>query len=493
MSRKSSGARALEDLMRLLLAVLLALAIPSSAAAQIPIGGFSSDGVEFVGNFARHADTAGGRLLEGHYYVTTERDLSIYDVKDPESPVLVGNTLLETPGQPVFTEEDPDTNGRILLVSNSDLQVYDVSDKAAPTLLANLPGFDEHTVSCVLDCTWAYGSEGGIVDLRDPANPRLSDARWNEATDSTHDVTEVSPGILLTSTEPMLLLDARANPEAPVQLAEARTPGFAHANLWPHGGLDDFALVGGEDVGPGCSESASASFMVWDTRGWQTSKTFALVDEFRMSTGVPPDGASPESTYCVHWFDPHPTYANGGLVAISWYEHGVRFLQVGGDGTLAEVGWYVPLAGQSSDVDWISDRVVYVADYLRGVDILRFTGDIPQGRGLSQAAPPSAPPGSAPGTPASPRAVSFSDLVRLPSARRCARSLRIRVRKAADPVKSLTVRVNGKKARRVRGRALRRPVRLKRLPRGKRFSIVVEVRTRSGHRTAGQRTYRGCR
>ena len=28
----------------------------------------------------------------------------------------------------------------------------------------------------------------------------------------------------------------------------------------------------------------------------------------------------------------------------------------------------LPLAGQSSDVDWVTDRIAYVADYLRGLD-----------------------------------------------------------------------------------------------------------------------------
>jgi hypothetical protein len=131
----------------------LTLALAGSATAQIP-GGLTSDNVTFVKNFARHTDTSGGRLVGGYYYVTTERDLSIYDVKDPKNPVLVGNTLLAFPGEPTFPEEDPDTNGRVLVVSNTDTLIYDVSDKAHPTLIGRLPGVDQHTMSCVLDCTW---------------------------------------------------------------------------------------------------------------------------------------------------------------------------------------------------------------------------------------------------------------------------------------------------------------------------------------------------
>jgi hypothetical protein len=480
---------------RALLTLLAVLLLAPAAHAQAPAGGFTSPGVEFVSNFARHWDSSGAKLKDGFFYITTERDLVIYDVKDAEHPVQVGTFTFPDAGTPIFTEEDPDTNGRILLVWNAKgLMVIDVSDKTKPALLSSLADTsDQHTVSCILDCTWAYGSEGAIVDLRDPAKPRLSKQTWDRGADSFHDVSEVSPGLVLTSTEPMYLLDARSDPENPTVLAEARAPGFTHANLWPHGGTDDFALVGGESVGPNCSEEASATFQTWDTRGWQSSRTFKLVDQFAMSTGLPPQGASPETTYCVHWFTTHPTYANGGLVAIAWYEHGVRFLKVSGEGNISEVGWYVPVGGQSSGAYWINDRVVYVADYLRGLDILRFTGEVPQGRGTppapgsktgssgpSETAAPSGPSGPA----SQQRARSgkaFDQLVRLPSARRCVRSVKVSVR--SRDVKSVELRRNG---RRVAGRTVR-------APRGKRFSVQVLVRTRDGAKVAGQRAYRGCR
>ena len=357
-----------------------------------PIGGYSSDNVEFVKNFPQHTDSAGARKLGDHFYITTERDLTIYDVSKPLEPVEVGYLLLPEPGEPVFTEEDPDTNGRILLVSNGGvLMVIDVSDKTAPELLATVDGADSHTVSCVLDCTWSYGSDGKIVDLRDPANPRLSENSWKTADiESDHDVTEVAPGIVLTSSQPMKLLDATEDAEHPKVIAS--TPKdedrFIHANLWPRGGTDDFMLVGGEALGPGCAGDESASFSTWDARSFRTAGTTRQLDEFRIEPGSPTDGRAPDSSYCVHWFDEHPYYANGGLVAIGWYEHGTHFLQIGDDGKITEVGWFLGGGGQASAAYWIDERTVYVADYLRGLDILRFTGDIGS---------PPAPGGEAPG------------------------------------------------------------------------------------------------
>lgn len=351
-------------------------------------GGYSSPNVEFVKNFPQHSDTAGARKLGDFFYITTERDLTIYDVSKPLDPKQVGHLVLPKLGTPVFTEEDPDTNGSILLVSNGgELLVIDVSDKRAPKLLSRLKGADDHTVSCVLDCTWAYGSEGTIVDLRDPSRPRLSPASWQtQDIESEHDVTEVSRGIVLTSTQPLKLLDARANPESPVVLASTphENGRFIHANRWPRGGKDDFLLVGGEAVGPGCSEDPSASFSTWDAREFRESGTTRQIDEFRLGPGSPTEGRAPESSFCVHWFDEHPNYRNGGLVAIGWYEHGTHFLKVGNDGQISEVGWFVAGGGQSSAAYWIDERTVYVADYIRGLDVLRFTGDIgapPKGGG----------------------------------------------------------------------------------------------------------------
>ena len=343
-------------------------------------GGYSSSNVEFVRNLPQHTDTAGARKRGDFFYITTERDLTIYDVSEPLDPEQVGHLVLPEPGTPVFTEEDPDTNGSILLVSNGgQLMVIDVSDKRAPELLSTLANADDHTITCILDCTWAYGSEGTIVDLRDPASPRLSPRNWQtEDIESEHDVTEVSPGIVLTSTQPLKLLDARDDPERPVVLGSTpKEPGrFVHANRWPRGGKDDFLLVGGEAVGPGCSEDPSATFSTWDAREFRETGTTRQIDEFRLRPGVVTEGRAPESSFCVHWFDEHPYYKNGGLVAIGWYEHGTHFLKVGKDGAISEVGWFVGGGGQSSAAHRIDERTVYVADYIRGLDVLGFTGDI---------------------------------------------------------------------------------------------------------------------
>ena len=79
-------------------------------------------------------------------------------------------------------------------------------------------------------------------------------------------------------------------------------------------------------------------------------------------------------------------------MALAWYEHGTRFVRVAGDGQIAEDGWFLGSGGQASAAYWITDRVVYVADYIRGLDVLRFEGDV------GGDAPPAPPPPAGGGT-----------------------------------------------------------------------------------------------
>ena len=78
----------------------------------------------------------------------------------------------------------------------------------------------------------------------------------------------------------------------------------------------------------------------------------------------------------MHWFQEHASFRDGGLVAISEYEDGVRFLQIGGDGSITEQGYFLSLGSSSSSPMWAGkDDVLYSIDYLRGIDILRWKGE----------------------------------------------------------------------------------------------------------------------
>ena len=66
----------------------------------------------------------------------------------------------------------------------------------------------------------------------------------------------------------------------------------------------------------------------------------------------------------MHWFQEHETFRNGGLVAISEYEDGVRFLQIKPDGEITEQGYFLSLGSSSSSPKWAGkDDVLYSIDY----------------------------------------------------------------------------------------------------------------------------------
>ena len=176
-------------------------------------------------------------------------------------------------------------------------------------------------------------------------------------------------------------------------------------------------------------------------------------------------------------------------------------MTIGLDGSIEEIGYFIPMGTRSSGVYFRNDRVAYVADYYRGFDVIKFTGDIPP-NAPDPRTPPVGQVHGDPGTPpkpltggesSSPRSRSFSDLVALP--RKCGKRARFRIklRKTDDPVISVKVKVGKGKAKTFKGKALRKPLRVKKLPKRKKFNLQVQVRTRSGHQTAGQRSYRGCR
>ena len=401
----------------------------ASLASEIGPGYIATDNVEWLGNIPVNTDSAGGRLVDGFFYITDDRGLTIYDVSNPEAPQRAG--FAPVPQGAYYVEEDLDTNGKIALIGSygdlspaddgplNRLVVVDVEDKANPTVVGEIEGVDSHTVSCVLDCTYAYNSDGRIIDLTDPAAPKLA-GNWAEAdgpggVGGAHDVTEVAPGIVVTSSNPMLVLDANTDPAQPTLIGSGKPDDdrFMHGNLWPHGGTDDFVLAGGETFGD-CSDESSGAFMTFRPQTDEVTGeiTMTMADEYRLFTGMPTEGNSPYNQYCAHWFDTHPTYADGGLVAMGWYEHGTRFLDVDhATGEISEKGWFYPVGGSTSAAYWITDEIVYAVDYQRGIDILRFT-DAPATRTVR--VPPT--PGYVPALPARRPLVPGSQLASSPYA-----------------------------------------------------------------------------
>lgn len=368
--------------------VLASLAVLSGATAGPSEGGLSSDNIEFVQFIPFEAGTATGAGFwsggQSKYMIITGwKSFSIYDISDPENPARESST----PFGFKFENEDVATNGEIMLFSESIpqniLHVWSIEDVTNPVEIAQVQGAGAHTTDCILDCTYAYGSEGQITDLRDPNNPVLLDSRWDEGTpgEKGHDINEVAPGLVFTSTNPMMLLAARRDPAHPKLLAlSEQSPGdFVHSNAWPRNGTDRWALSTGETWTPGnarCGED-DAGLTTWDTKDWKRTHTLKQVDTAFMVNGTYADGnpgANAPFGCSSHWFETHPSWNDGGLLVGGWYNHGTRIHQVDAKGQITEVAYFLPHAGGTSAAYWVNDRVIYAVDYQRGLDVLRYTG-----------------------------------------------------------------------------------------------------------------------
>lgn len=376
----------MSKLTRVVAAVGLVLGLLAPSASGEQLTGLTSGPLEYLETIPFDAGAAwGGRIVDDYFYMGSYKHFAIYDVSNPLDPQLVSTTPLVGQG---LTMEDIDTNGEILVLTaqtpvSNEVQVWDVEDKSAPTKIATLPGAGDHTVSCVLDCKWAYGSapSKSIIDLRDPATPKLTGSWKNLGVDYVHDVTEVAPGWVVASTDPMMYIDAR-KPAKPKTVAYAPMyprPGpptqqrFVGTNRWPRAGKDRFLLVTEESPFSGQCSAESASFKTFDASKWRSKNRLVNTGTYQVRNGTYTDGNPPANAVgcSALWFQQHPDFRNGGMVATSFAEHGMRLLDVASNGSIEELGYYVPYGGSVSAAYWASDKIVYSVDLTRGFDILR--------------------------------------------------------------------------------------------------------------------------
>lgn len=370
-------------------ASMVAFMTVNGAVAGPSAGGLSSENVRWLGFIPfEHASTTGVNIFGKFMVVTSWKNFSLYDVSNPKHPSL----LATRPFGFKFENENVSTNGKIMLFAESapvdTLHVWDIEDKTNPVQLASAPGIGGHTQTCILRCKYSYSSDGYIVDLRDPSQPTLI-GNWHEETGlegGAHDVEEFKRGFLVTSplTAPGQILNVR-NPTKPTVLAVFQNPDpqswLFHSGRWPNSGNDRFLLMQGEKnlfgdayANKACSDD-DGPFMTFDTTNWRKTRTLQPVDTFRVHSGTHIDGNPVfDPVNCsAHWFEEHPTFRNGGLVAIAFYDHGTRFLDVAKSGKIKEVGWFLPHGGSTSAAYWVARDVVYAADYSRGIDILEYT------------------------------------------------------------------------------------------------------------------------
>ncbi len=388
----------------------VALSVAGAVLALVPGPSNGSDVISQSKDFQHIANVPiGGIAVSAQavgdtYFISGwQSGLYSYDIKDPTDPVLLDHMTVDEIQITHNENEDLATNGKILLLSQVNrvdalnrLMVIDVRDPSDMKLLSTLDGAGGHTLECLYDCKWAYASSSGsssaglIIDLRNPEEPKLLDKPWSEAVGgiSAHDVTEVRPGLVLTSTTPMFVLDTKdpAHPRA-LFSTDPEGPHTGHNNIWPRAGKDRFMISASETSANGRCElygdDDGRTLQVWSAAGWRTSG-FKRVGTFTLSSGTSNDGKPVLDALGVqgcsaHWAHESPRFRNGGLVAMAAWSHGVRLLKVSKKGDIEEVAWFLKDVQGAVDVEWITDRIMYVVEVGGGqgsFDVIEYTGEL---------------------------------------------------------------------------------------------------------------------
>ena len=158
------------------LAALSLIAVPAASANQTWPDAVSSDNVDYLGSIKEDVGlTTGAKIVGNKMFVTSAKNISIYDISTPESPVRVGFI----PNVSWENEEVP-TNGKILAVASD---FYSAMPNCLPNDVLS-PG--EAPNGCIQ-----------YFDVRDPSNIREIGATQtkNHTASPSHDAPGEGPTI----------------------------------------------------------------------------------------------------------------------------------------------------------------------------------------------------------------------------------------------------------------------------------------------------------
>ncbi|CAN5137657.1 hypothetical protein BH23ACT9_BH23ACT9_17670 [soil metagenome] len=322
------------------------------------------------------------------------------------------------------------------------ITIIDVTDPTLPAIVASsndrvmargtAAGVAEHTAECaVADCSVIYGRTGRIYEVdTDAGTVTALERRWNtfidpengeeRTTTQIHALDRDAGGLVFADSTPRLILDPlgqfdpASTPQNPTVLSTGERPArdpLQHNNRRPNAGewdardpegeADDLEFVTVEpgdrvesqtdlrpvlrpgellignsesNLNPGCNNAGGLS--TWSIANFDQGQPMQSLEVFRPLSGTFLDGSPAVNALgCSgHWFT-----ERDGLVTASWYEHGVRFFDIGlTNGTIEEIGFFQPLATEAGAAYWIDDEFVYSVDYARGIDIISFDRSAPR-------------------------------------------------------------------------------------------------------------------
>ncbi len=402
-------------------AALAATALPVLASGDdldldlvhVPLGqgAYVSQNVEYLGTIPV-TPGIGGRVLtvdgKQRLYTTGSQGLYVFDLTNPELPTPLGFYHL-----PHFQNEDVDVSddGKRVIISTdtagvdrngstaNGIHVLDTSNLSSIRRVGFVNA-SNHTTTCAdAACNWLYGSGGGIFDATNPAAiQRTGDWKPRALEDGTavsggHALNRDESGLMISDTNPRLVLDV-TDPAAPEVLAAGKASVKLPDGLLQHNNvrLDalDWQPREAGDVSPelragemfvGNSESNlrtqcgpnAGGLSSWSMKDFDKGAELQQLEVFRPVNGRVTDGnPAANALGCSgHWFT-----VRDRMITASWYEHGVRFIEVSPEGGFAQRGFFQPVVTEAGAAHWVvgedGTEYVYAMDYARGIDILKF-------------------------------------------------------------------------------------------------------------------------
>lgn len=321
--------------------------------------------------------------------------VAVIDISDPASPTLLQPIDLPDGTRPAELRTIPALNLLVVtdLSSAARLVTYDVSDCAAPQLLGSMtlaqPAHEFylwHDGTRVLAFTAGfdhYPPDLIVADLTDPGQPEEV-ARWSRADENVTGILH-SLSVSTDGTEAYLALwhggFLVAEVDLPqIQIAQRPDGGFRPAqfpNTHSAVPLEDpnFVLLTSEIFH--CPFEGLAVADISDPAYPEIVSRFRLPENRCDDLPGPPGGT----------FTPHNPLVVGDVALVSWYAAGVQAVDMSDPATPARLGQFVPQAiedgprsllgsypVQMFSYPIVSDGVIYVADSVGGLYVLRYTG-----------------------------------------------------------------------------------------------------------------------
>ena len=410
---------------RRLLPALVAL-VAACALAPAPAWAAQSANVQAIGSIPALKAAISINFIGETMFVSTVHGIYSYDVSNPADPALLGalpmyiweneDVSVDPVRKLLFISRDP--RGFTSPATGGDQFPYGavhIIDVSIPQALRQINMFllpAGHTTSCVNRCDyiWTAGPYANAqtqpqwhgrpifaTDVRDPMNPvpcpNPIDIDHNFGqNDYVHDVQVDKAGVAWVSGQggvrgywtsgehydPVQEKVRSATGCDPVPYAGAGTPKSATPSQFMHNAWrdsdtrPDLLLATEENVVTDCP--TAGRFATYDLRGTYDGEGFRPETD-KAATMKALDTWTPEnqpgSTGCAssHYF----TSRGDGITANAFYTQGVRFLDTSDPTDIRQVGYFVNSDSDTWAAYWHSGYV-FVADFQRGVDILKFDG-----------------------------------------------------------------------------------------------------------------------